>query len=409
MGKKYKILLIFSLIIGIISLLLPFIFTNSSTIINGNSNEFDSINRFNMNENQSEVEAKSTPPEITAKKKIKVSKIPLSYKELKKLCSFENVGTDPTTCYSEYLIGFSEKVSFQSSQELLSNFAEFENGMKGRCHSTGHIFGKWAFKKYRLEILDNIKDICGFSVGHGYMQEAATLLSSKEYIENFSSFCSKSLDIASCVHGMGHGLRNTSYTVKELGMICNDIQNKLIKKSHNEGEYAILCGEGFAMEDILLDSERWRDANNELTALSFCKDVTGYAKLGCQDMAYRNFIIAPALYEKNNNVRNSRIKGYISYCKKKNDLPHTVCSVHLGYILGEGAVLNLVNSNDSTFVEKSCQSINFESCLGSYISSILSNSNWDNTSSLKFCSLISEKNRNLCRDKVKEFLKKPPL
>lgn len=277
----------------------------------------------------------------------------------------------PTTCLTQYFQDLASKTSFEESNALLEKYAKESNGFDGLCHSIGHEFGAWSYEKYGSEVLAQVTDICGFSVGHGMLQEAGKLLPKDQFLKDFSDFCKYSIELSGCVHGYGHGLWQSKYSTIEIGVVCTGVAASLQKLyPENSDPLISLCTEGWMMEDLINNPDFWGKDQTFDAALALCKGLSGEAFYGCSDIAISNWTISPKLYQKNPILAQNRLIIFRDYCTSLEGIAGNYCFGHLGYTISTVIAGASAGDKVAPLLIKFCSGDKSTYCIGSYINSI---------------------------------------
>ena len=277
----------------------------------------------------------------------------------------------PTTCLTQYFQELASKTSFKESNALLEKYAKESNGFDGLCHSVGHDFGAWSYEKYGSAVLKQVTDICGFSVGHGMLQEAGKLLPKAQFLKDFSDFCKYSQELSGCVHGYGHGLWQSKYTTIEIGVVCTGVAASLQKLfPNNTDPLTSLCTEGWMMEDLINNPDFWGEDQTIEAAIALCKGLSGEAYYGCSDIAVSNWAISPKLYQKNPLLAQGRLTIFRDYCISLDGIAEKYCFGHLGYTISTVIAGATAGDKVAPLLIEFCSGDKSTYCIGSYINSI---------------------------------------
>lgn len=310
--------------------------------------------------------------------------------------------TSPSECIGEYIRTIAQAKGFSSAQASLLNYAQEDDGFLGKCHAIGHLVGKWSYKEYGLKIINEIVDVCGFSIGHGYMEEAGKNLSNEEFASTFTEFCTKAKDISDCVHGMGHGLSTAGFTFQKADLLCqkiNDLYPNIFGEYKNS--YNVLCMEGVMMEKLLAEPKQWSSINTLEASILPCTGLSTFSYYGCRDIALRNYVMSGDLYSNSRALTLKRLEETSNYCKPFKGEELFYCSGHVGYNLSE--ITGVVNL-DKTMAElaiKTCSGLIEDSCYAPYFSSLYSLSNNNTSLLLDYCALFSSNIKGICEEEIK--------
>ena len=329
---------------------------------------------------------------------VKIKTIP--YKTLVANC--DKATTSPSECIADYIRTIAKAKGFPSAQASLLAYAEEEDGFQGKCHTIGHLVGKWSYKEYGLKIINEIVDVCGFSIGHGYMEEAGKSLSNEEFASIFIKFCTKAKDISDCVHGMGHGLSTAGFTFQKADLLCQKINN-LYPAIFGEHTYSynVLCTEGVMMEKLLAEPKLWSGIKTLEASILPCSGLSTFSYYGCRDIALRNYVMSGELYSNSKALTLKRLEEISNYCKAFKDEELFYCSGHVGYTLSEITGVGMLDATTAKLALKTCTGLNEPSCYAPYFSSLYSLSNNNTSLLLKYCSLFSSNIKGKCEEVIK--------
>ena len=329
---------------------------------------------------------------------VKIKTIP--YKTLVANC--DKATTSPSECIADYIRTIAKAKGFPSAQASLLAYAEEEDGFQGKCHTIGHLVGKWSYKEYGLKIINEIVDVCGFSIGHGYMEEAGKSLSNEEFASIFIKFCTKAKDISDCVHGMGHGLSTAGFTFQKADLLCQKINN-LYPAIFGEHTYSynVLCTEGVMMEKLLAEPKLWSGIKTLEASILPCSGLSTFSYYGCRDIALRNYVMSGELYSNSKALTLKRLEEISNYCKAFKDEELFYCSGHVGYTLSEITGVGKLDATTAKLALKTCTGLNEPSCYAPYFSSLYSLSNNNTSLLLKYCSLFSSNIKGKCEEVIK--------
>ena len=323
----------------------------------------------------------------------------MPYASLIKNC--EKAITSPSQCLSEYISTIARAKGFPSAQDSLIAYAKVDDGFQGKCHTIGHLVGKWSYKEYGLDIINDIVDVCGFSVGHGYMEEAGKNISNEQFASTFTKFCVKAKDISDCVHGMGHGLSTAGFTFQKADTLCNGIDKLYpVNTNENKNSYNVLCMEGVMMEKLLANPEDWNSISTLEASILPCAGLSTYSYYGCRGIALRNYVTSGDLYQNNRELTLQRLSEVTNYCRPLKGEELFYCSGHIGYNLSELTGVVLLNSDTAKLALKTCLGLNEDSCYAPYFSSLYSLSNNNKATILEYCSLFPASIKGKCVEVV---------
>ena len=338
----------------------------------------------------------SLPKPVSSTVKIKT----IPYETLVANC--DKATTSPSECVGDYIRTIAQAKGFPLAQASLLAYAKEDDGFLGKCHAIGHLVGKWSYKEYGLKIINEIVDVCGFSIGHGYMEEAGKNLTNEEFASTFTKFCTKAKDISDCVHGMGHGLSTAGFTFQKADLLCQNI-NALYPNIFGEkkNSYNVLCMEGVMMEKLVANPKEWSSINTLEASILPCTGLSTFSYYGCRDIALRNYVMSGDLYNNSRALTLKRLEETSNYCKPFKGEELFYCSGHVGYNLSE--ITGVVNL-DKTMAElafKTCSKLNEDSCYAPYFSSLYSLSNNNSSLLLNYCALFSSNIKGKCEEVIK--------
>ena len=319
----------------------------------------------------------------------------LTYSSLEKLCSYATY-VDKNKCYATYYENLTKSLGFTTSQNLFLSNSKVDNGFKGACHTIGHLYGAWLYNNYGTSIINSIIDICGFSIGHGYLEAAGLALKKDIFSEKFVNFCNRALDQANCIHGLGHALHTSKFSVLEADKFC-----KLISENYTDkGVKNVLCMEGFEMEDLLSNSKKWIDINSLKVSIGFCKGTSKYSYYGCRGIALRNYVVSALSFHNDFKLSLKRLTEVTTYCSKYKGEELTFCSGHIGYTLSELTGISNLNKKTALLVESYCSQVDIKDCYTPYLDSLYSLSGSNTKILSNYCSIFPLKSIDICYEKM---------
>ena len=329
-----------------------------------------------------------------------------TYNDLKVYCNKLNPAIFQL-CLEHFFTERADIKGFSKVQDELQAISQNSNGLEGECHTVGHYLGYWAFGKYGEQIIPLIKDTCGFATGHGAMESAGKILSHDKFISIIGNFCLKSINKTDCVHGLGHGLRLSNFNIQEMNLACTTISNSMGSSDDGITNYGTLCGEGWAMSDLNQNTTFWGKRPTPAQALNLCNKATGYPQLGCNTIAFSDYVLSDTLFQKNLTSSIAKLPSYNQYCLTlKNNLPGSVayCQSKIGYTLGSLLIGNYDTPLGIKVVKIGCGTDLNSPCLSTFLNSsqglLINDQNFVN----KFCKNFLPENLNKCVTIAKENL-----
>ena len=275
-------------------------------------------------------------------------------------------------CMIAFFKDYALKNSFVKSNATLSKLAAESNGFDGLCHSIGHAFGAWSIEQYGKAVITQVTDVCGFSVGHGMLQEAGKKFTRAEFSKSFADFCKYSTNVSDCVHGYGHALWQAKYKTLEIGEVCTKVSTTMLKL-YPETNVSLLslCTEGWMMEDLINDPQFWGEEQSIASSVRLCDGLSGYAYYGCSDIAVSNWAISPKLYHNNSSAAKKRLYQFRDYCLTLKEIPQGICFGHLGYTAV--SVLNgpVLGDKVAPILTELCSGGPSQYCVGAYVNGVL--------------------------------------
>ena len=326
------------------------------------------------------------------------------------LAGGEEAATKSRYCYLNYFLTVLKVKGPLATTKQLETWAAQTGGLNGECHNVGHLLGQEAYKLYKLKALEGDATVCAFSFGHGILVLASKTLTKEEVVKNFSNLCIDTKDLNGCVHGYGHATADVGFDPIQSERICDkqiaiasaNPKNKISEMQRHT--LAVVCMEGWIMEQFFIDNKFWITNASPEKALEVCGEVTGAGGNGCRGGALRNWVIAPDYHQKDFlEVREERLNWMRDYCLKQADTYQIDCMGHLGLTAAEVWTLELPNAVAAPHFN--------ETCVGKYKSRCiiaLANSRWNRYGNsvekvLPLCALLNKEIGVICRDSLYTF------
>ena len=322
----------------------------------------------------------------------------------------EEAATNSRYCYLKYFEVVMRVNGPKAVTKQLSEWALLTNGLEGECHNVGHLLGSLAYELYSLDSLKGDATVCAFSYGHGILQEASKALSKEEVLKHFSNLCVGTKDPNGCLHGYGHATADAGFDpvmsndicVRQIELISKDPEMKITPlRAHT---LAVVCMEGWAMEQFFIDNKFWITVTDPFKALEICRDTTGAGGNGCRGSALRNWVIAPDYHQKDfTEERERRLEWFRDYCIKQEKTFQSDCMGHLGLTTAEVWTLEMPNAVTAPYINKICVGQYQDRCIIA-----LANSRWnrygDSIEKVRpLCALLREDIGKVCRESLYTF------
>ena len=252
-------------------------------------------------------------------------------------------------CYVDYFANAIKAKGTRYAVDQLESYQKVTRGLDAQCHDVGHLLGRWAWKQLGMKSMDADATVCGFSYGHGIMQEASEELTPDEMLENFMGLCNDTPQVLSCTHGFGHTLADIKYTPAETERICAKqalgVDRDIIDRvGASIDGVNFTCMEGWVMESKTLDPEPWKKMtgpedpkNGPLKALATCEGMDeGPGRDTCRSATLRNWVKGVDTKIPNFiDLEEKRLNWFRDFCYDLEGIRQGTCLQHLGLTTAE--------------------------------------------------------------------------
>lgn len=313
-------------------------------------------------------------------------------------------------CYLKYFEVVLRVKGPEFTTKELAAWALKTGGLQGECHNVGHLLGRLSYKLYKFDSLKGNATVCAFSYGHGILQEASETLSRADVLKHFSNLCVGTTDANGCLHGYGHATADAGFDPVMSNEIC-DKQIELMKndKAMNISNarahtLAVVCMEGWAMEQFFIDNKFWITVTDPNKALAVCGTAAGAGGNGCRGSALRNWVIAPDYHQKDfTKEREKRLEWFRDYCLKQEPIYQSDCMGHVGLTTAEVWTLEMPNVVTVPYINKICIGKFQDRCIIA-----LANSRWNRYGDsiekvLPLCAMLRKDIGEVCRESLYTF------
>lgn len=313
----------------------------------------------------------------------------------------EAKSTQSRGCYVTYFEYMMDLKGPKVAVETLMRFAEESRGLNGECHSVGHLLGKYSWKTQKAKSYEGDLTACAFSYGHGILQAASKEVPREELKNKIAGICKFTKDLPGCLHGMGHALRDLSFTnIDSVALCTKEVDNLPEQNKIFYGNKIQTCMEGWAMEDFSLRNGFWVTVSDPKYVISFCDGIEGPGWAGCVGSSFRNYVVAPdPLHdERALERRDERLVWFKKYCltRKDKDLVNR-CMNYVGLTAAEVYTLDMDVKITAPKLEYFCETENKISCYSAFINSRWNRMGNDQEPVKPLCNEIKTvANRELC-------------